>query len=86
MLHQTVLFLGQLWQLFYVSQILEFLRYISNISNFLLYFRKGNNSCTWLFASMANKSRLKRGALLRIYRIYLAVRRGFHLSRMTTNN
>ena len=28
MLHQTVLFLGQLWQLFEVSQILEFLRYI----------------------------------------------------------
>ena len=27
MLHQTVLFLGQLWQLFEVSQILEFLRY-----------------------------------------------------------
>ena len=28
MLHQTFLFLGQLWQLFEVSQILEFLRYI----------------------------------------------------------
>ena len=27
MLHQTFLFLGQLWQLFVVSQILEFLRY-----------------------------------------------------------
>ena len=27
MLHQTVLFLGRLWQLFEVSQILEFLRY-----------------------------------------------------------
>ena len=27
MLHQTFLFLGQLWQLFEVSQILEFLRY-----------------------------------------------------------
>ena len=27
MLHQTLLFLGQLWQLFEVSQILEFLRY-----------------------------------------------------------
>ena len=26
MLHQTFLFLGQLWQLFEVSQILEFLR------------------------------------------------------------
>ena len=26
-LHQTFLFLGQLWQLFEVSQILEFLRY-----------------------------------------------------------
>ena len=27
MLHQTFLFLGQLWQLFEVFQILEFLRY-----------------------------------------------------------
>ena len=27
MLHQTFLFLGQLWHLFEVSQILEFLRY-----------------------------------------------------------
>ena len=27
MLHETFLFLGQLWQLFEVSQILEFLRY-----------------------------------------------------------
>ena len=27
MLNQTFLFLGQLWQLFEVSQILEFLRY-----------------------------------------------------------
>ena len=30
MLHQTFLFLGQLWQLFEVSQILEFLRYSAN--------------------------------------------------------
>ena len=28
MLQQTFLFLGQLWQLFEVSQILEFLRYV----------------------------------------------------------
>ena len=28
MLHQTFQFLGQLWQLFEVSQILEFLRYL----------------------------------------------------------
>ena len=28
MLHQTFLFLGHLWQLFEVFQILEFLRYI----------------------------------------------------------
>ena len=28
MLHQTFLLLGQLWQLFEVSQILEFLRYV----------------------------------------------------------
>ena len=28
MLHQTLLLLGQLWQLFEVSQILEFLRYL----------------------------------------------------------
>ena len=32
MLHQTFLFLGQLWQLFEVSQILEFLRY------FMIYY------------------------------------------------
>ena len=30
MLHQTFLFLGQLWQLFEVSQILEFLRKRAN--------------------------------------------------------
>ena len=29
MLHQTLPILGQLWQLFEVSQILEFLRYVS---------------------------------------------------------
>ena len=34
MLHQTFLFLGQLWLLFEVSQILEFLRY--GLSNTLL--------------------------------------------------
>ena len=33
MLHQTFLFLGQLWQLFEVSQILEFLRYNANVYN-----------------------------------------------------
>ena len=31
MLHQTFLCLGQLWQLFEVSQILEFLRYYAII-------------------------------------------------------
>ena len=35
MLHQTFLFLGQLWQLFEVSQILEFLRYITNSAVFI---------------------------------------------------
>ena len=34
MLHQTFLFLGQLWQLFEVSQILEFLRYLKVICRF----------------------------------------------------
>ena len=33
MLHQTFLFLGQLWQLFEVSQILEFLRYTVMLLN-----------------------------------------------------
>ena len=33
MLHQTFLFLGQLWQLFEVSQILEFLRYYIFFTN-----------------------------------------------------
>ena len=31
MLHQTLPILGHLWQLFEVSQILEFLRYVSSI-------------------------------------------------------
>ena len=31
MLHQTFLFLGQLWQLFEVSQIIEFLRYAETV-------------------------------------------------------
>ena len=31
MLYQTFLFLGQLWQLFEVSQILEFLQYIPQV-------------------------------------------------------
>ena len=31
MLHQTFLSLGQLWQLFEVSQILEFLRYTQTL-------------------------------------------------------
>ena len=34
MLHQTFLFLEQLWQLFEVSQILEFLRYTSHVVYF----------------------------------------------------
>ena len=33
MLHQTFLFLGQ-WQLFEVSQILEFLRYVGKLCGF----------------------------------------------------
>ena len=33
MLHQAVLFVGELWQLFEVSQILEFLRYALKSSN-----------------------------------------------------
>ena len=37
MLHQTFLFLGQLWQLFEVSQILEFLRYITAYFLFQLH-------------------------------------------------
>ena len=36
MLHQPFLFLRQLWQLFEVSQILEFLRYAET----LLYFER----------------------------------------------
>ena len=36
MLHQTFLFLGQLWQLFEVSQILEFLRYTFQDSIFFI--------------------------------------------------
>ena len=36
MFHQTFLFLGQLWQLFEVSQILEFLRYFWKMMGRLL--------------------------------------------------
>ena len=43
MLHQTFLFLGQLWQLFEVSQILEFLRYLQN------YIFRGSNSAIFGF-------------------------------------
>ena len=45
MLHQTFLFSGQLWQLFEVSQILEFLRYP------LAYFTVG--SCSYLYYNMS---------------------------------
>ena len=34
MLHQTLPILGQLWQLFEVSQLLEFLRYINCYRNY----------------------------------------------------
>ena len=44
MLHQTFLFLGQLWQLFEVSQILEFLRYVGGIS--LRALESSDDSCT----------------------------------------
>ena len=38
MLHQTFLFLGQLWQLFDVSQIVEFLRYsLISLFTFLIW-------------------------------------------------
>ena len=45
MLHQTFLFLGQLWQLFEVSQILDFLRVYfgkkasSDLCNKILYLK-----------------------------------------------
>ena len=39
MLHQVLLFLGQLWQLFEVSQILEFLRYCQEIKQARKYNR-----------------------------------------------
>ena len=44
MLHQTILFLGQLWQLFEVSQILEFLRYIEMSMGNVLYMNLSNLS------------------------------------------
>ena len=40
MLHQTFLFLGRLWQLFEVSQILEFLRYISETEKTVCLFER----------------------------------------------
>ena len=36
MLHQTFLFLGQLWHLFEMSQIFVFLQYIENVLKFIL--------------------------------------------------
>ena len=39
MLHQTFLFLGQLWQLFDVSQILEFLRYTKGTNSDKLWIK-----------------------------------------------
>ena len=37
MLHQTLPILGQLWQLFEVSQILEFLRYSSSLHGLFIF-------------------------------------------------
>ena len=45
MLHQTFLFLGQLWQLFEVSQILEFLRYLLYYYLFMNNYRLLNVYC-----------------------------------------
>ena len=42
MLHLTFLFLGQLWQLFEVSQILEFLRYARKFIKGTMYKLNGN--------------------------------------------
>ena len=47
MLHQTFLFLGQLWQLFEVSQILEFLRY----ADILLTYTKDTDISRYLCSS-----------------------------------
>ena len=41
MLHQIFLFLGQLWQLFEVSQILEFLRYQVALQAFQVSVHRG---------------------------------------------
>ena len=57
-------------------------------SLFLHNFAKGNNFKDLMFASIDDIVHTNWGLLLkeRIYRIYSAIRRGFHLSRMTTNN
>ena len=56
MLHQTLPILGQLWQLFEVSQILEFLRYMDTLPCFISdSFAKGNKFPDLLFASMKNE-------------------------------
>ena len=48
MLHQTFLFLGQLWQLFEVSQILEFLRYVKlSINQEIAFFTLDDVRCTY---------------------------------------
>ena len=51
MLHQTFLFLGQLWQLFEASQILEFLRY--SLEPALTVFERKSQICFSCFGCMA---------------------------------
>ena len=63
MLHQTFLFLGQLLQLFEVSQILEFLQYIISLENLQHmkmngYTFRESNSAIFIFVSLLNGGQL----------------------------
>ena len=48
---------------------------------FFFHFSHGNNFCGFLFVSLNNATLPNK-----VYRIYSAIRWGFHLSKMTTNN
>ena len=66
MLHQTFLFLGQLWQLFEVSQILEFLRY-SLWLYIIIIFQGDLESYPWYHGQITRQqadSRLKQIAMV----------------------
>ena len=69
MLRQTFLFLGQLWQLFEVSQILEFLRYLVIAHNVIVDQIKSNNFLSTSI-NLTNHDRYHRVMVIKIYFIF----------------